>query len=125
MDVMINRHLFAYKAVCPPWFLEVILGTSLLASLFFYFVDPTGTGLAMMTGTAAHDHEGLISLIAVFCAFVEFFAILIMIRCVPVLRKSSSQERVAKAAGLIKTTFILALAALVLGIGTFIVMPFM
>ena len=125
MDVMINRHLLSYKAVCPPWFLEVIIITSLLGSLFFYYVDPTGTGLAMMTGRADHDHEGLISLITVFCAFVEFFAVLILFRCIPVLRKSSSAERVAKAAGLIQTTFWLALAALVLGVATYAIVPFL
>jgi hypothetical protein len=123
MDVMINRHFLSYKAFSPPWFLEVILGTSLLGSLFFYFVDPSGTGLTMMTGHPEGDHSGLISLVTVFSAFVVFFAVLIMVRCIPVLMKSSSEDRVAKAAGLIKTTLWLALAAIVLAVAAYMLIP--
>ncbi len=128
----ISRNVLSYKAVCPPWFLAMVLIGSFVGSVFFYAMEPTGVKLfsdapvitaffdpsSTTSAMQSHHAEHPIAFLLIgFCVVVEIISGLIFCREFPVLLLSSSEERVARAAGLVQTTVLFMIMSLLVIIG--------
>ena len=125
--VSVSRNLITYNAVFPLW-LKIILGISFLATLAIFFVLKTQfeTELSSLSydpitnhaPTAAESEKPLaveiLRYIAstppaalfgiAFCSLSALISLAVLIVSLPVFLFASTSERVARAAGLVKTT---------------------